>query len=167
VTNSQAVSAVSSFPVWKTVRLATQKSADGYRKAMGSIKNTIGYCANDILGTPAFTCAIEETDIDLVVLSGAELGFGEVVEYGAICARARALGLELCSAEIGPALRLAYKDQPEGEQLIIAMHAIIDSGDILRVFGLENGGGLWLSTFRGYPGCKWHPTYRFVFVRPK
>jgi hypothetical protein len=77
------------------------------------------------------------------------------------------LELELRSAEVGPALRLAYKDQPKGEQLIIAMHAITDSGDILRVFGLENGGGLRLSAFRGYPDYKWHPNYRFVFVRPK
>jgi len=156
------------FPIWKTVKLGLHKSTDEYRKAMKSAKNKVGDWANDILGKPAFTCATEETDVDLVVLSVAELGFKDGAKYSEICARALELGLELCPAEVGPALRLAYKDQPRGEWLIIAMEAIAGSGGDLHVFDVEHDlGELWLFGSHGHPEYFWDSAYRFVFVRRK
>jgi hypothetical protein len=69
-------------------------------------------------------------ELDLVVLSVFELGFGDQashndIKLGAavevslhdIYARAIALGFDLCPAKVGPALRLNYLDQPLGEFL--------------------------------------------------
>lgn len=77
---------------------------------------------------PAFTCAKKQEEVDLVVVSVGELGFKDVALYKDICARAAEFGLDLCPAEVGPALRLAYDDQPLGEWLYIAMEATTDSG---------------------------------------
>ena len=58
----------------------------------------IGDWSNDALGkTP---CAQEETEVDLVLLSVKELGFGNGAHYKDICAKALQVGLEL-----GPAAR--------------------------------------------------------------
>ena len=165
---AQVVRDVCEHLTWRTIRLGLLKNANEYCKAMESANIQIGHCAVGILDKPALTFAAKETDVDLVVLSGAQLDFKKVAQYGEICARALGFGLELCPAEVGPALRLAYKDQPPGGWLNIAMAPITNSDGILRVFGLDTlGRQLWLSGFRGYPDYQWHPQYRFVFVRPR
>ena len=62
-----------------------------------------------------------------MALSVKELGFNDGAYYKDICTKALELGLELCPAEVGPALRLVYKDQSRGEWLRIAMEAITGS----------------------------------------
>src|SRR5216683_1472564 len=160
---------VSNFKTWKTIRLGLYKTADAYRKAMTDAGMNVFSWTQRILWHVA--TATEETDADLVVLSVAELGFKEGATYSGICARALELGLELCPAEVGPALRLAYKDQPLGEWLIIAMEAITDSADggllVFRV-GHGNRGRLWwLGANPGHPHYFWTSEDRFVFVRRK
>ena len=60
----------------------------------------------------------------IVFLSVFELGFGDEASLHDIYARAVALGFELCPAEVGPALRLNYLDQPPGDFLHIAMKPV-------------------------------------------
>ena len=68
----------------------------------------IGDWADEILGRPAFPFRRAKTELDLVVITVAQLGFGEQgAALGHIHARAIAFGLELCPAEVGPILRLA------------------------------------------------------------
>lgn len=74
------------------------------------------------------------------------------------------LGLELCPAETGPLLRLAYKDQPYGEYLRIAMEQISGSDGVPDVFLLyHRDGGLWLLERWAGPGGGWDPGDEFVF----
>ena len=76
--------------------------------------------ADEILRRPAFPFIKTRAELDLVVLSVLELGFGDrasrydldlgttvQVALHDVYARAIALGFELCPAEVGPALRIA------------------------------------------------------------
>lgn len=157
------------FPVWKTVKLGTCKTPDEYRKALKKAGRRIGDFGDDILGR--ITCSKEEIDLDLVVRSVADLGFKNGACYVDICAKAQELGLELCPAEVGPALSLQYGDQPKDEWIRIAMEAIADHDGRfgrLGVFGVEHvGGGLWLYGSGGRPDDVWIAGGRCVFGRRK
>ena len=86
----------------------------------------IGDLAGEALARPAFKLASIKTEVDLVVLSPAELGLtAEFVSLRDIYDRAEKLGLFLAPAEVGPALRLQYRDQPIGEFLHIGMKPIV------------------------------------------
>ncbi len=161
------------FKIWKTLKLRTGIDADGYRKTIkgkkvGSKKMDIGDYANDILGKPAFAVVTEETELDLVVVSVAELGFKNGAKLKDIYDRAKEKGLQLCPNQVGPELRLQYEDQPNGEWLVIGMEPITDSDGGLYVFYVEhNVSDLWLSTHYDYPGLLWFSNDRFVFVLPR
>lgn len=159
---------VPEFKVFKTLKLRTGMDAKGYRKAIEEKKMRIGYCADDILGKPAFSVATEEMELDLVVVSVKELTGKDEAPLIEIYARAKERGLGLCPNEVGPSLRLQYADQPNGEWLIIGMEPIADSDGYLELFYLEHSDdGLWLYTRYGRPGSVWRGCYRFVFVRPR
>lgn len=156
------------FPVWKTVRLGIYKNADGYRKALKKAGLRLSDWASDMMGKSAFTCAKQGTELDLVRLTVAELGFKDGARYADICAKALELGLGLCPAEVGPALRLQYDDQPRDEWVRVGMEAITDSDGSLSIFAVGYGSdGLWLGGIRGRPGSVYYAVYRFVFVRRK
>lgn len=156
------------YAVWKTITLGTHKDLKALKAALKSAKCKVSDYANDLLGKPAFTLASEPTEVDLVVRSVKELGFEGNATYAQICAKAVELGLELCPAEVGPALRLAYNDQPRDEWLRIAMEAITGSGGDRRIFDVgHDGDGLWLDWNGGHPGSVWDPDFRFVFVLPR
>lgn len=128
----------------------------------------IGDWGNDILGKPAFTVSSEEVEVELVVVSVAELGFKDGATRKKIYQRAQEFGLDLCPNEVGPQLRLQYKDQPKGEWLLIAMEPIADSDGYLKVFRVAHDDDeLWLHGIYGYPDRFWVGGRRFVFVRRK
>ena len=153
------------FQIWKTITLGLYESAKAYRKTLIKAGFAIGDWSSDILNK--IQVSQTRVQLDLVILSVAELGFGEATPRDKIYARAKELGLELCPAEVGPALRLAYPNQPYVEWLRIAMDPIPDSGGDLGVFGVDrDSGDPWLSGCYGVPGYLWNPGYRFVFVLP-
>lgn len=155
------------FRTWKTIKLGLHRSPKDYRKAIKSAGMEISGWGNDILNKT--TCFQEEVEVDLVVLSVAELGFEDGATYRNICARASELGLNLCPNELGPALREQYPDQPRGEWLIVAMDAVSDSDGYLRLFrvGHDGRGRRDLFGVNGYPGCFWRADRRVVFLRRK
>jgi len=159
------------FPVWRTLKLGTGlKTADDFRKAVRDCGMKISDWANDILGKPVFTVATEETEVDLVKVTVAELGFKEGARRDQIYERAKELGLELCPSEVGPQLRLQYKDQPNGEWLLIGMEPIRYSDGGLDVFRVARAGdGRWLDSDydSGRPALVWYAVPQWVFVRPR
>jgi hypothetical protein len=161
------------FPIWKTVKLGTYKSPDGYRRALKQAHISIGDWSNDILDRISY--AQQEVEVNLVVLSVFELGFNRSAKYKDLCVKALELGLQLCPAEVGPALRLSYKDQPGGERLRIAMKAITESHgrcdsifEVVHEEELEyDEDELWLGANCGVPDMCRRLRSRFVFVRPE
>src|SRR3989338_9444069 len=154
---------------FKTINLGTGlKTADYFRKSLRDSGNKVSSEANGILGNYAFTVAVKKIKIDLAIKSVGEIGFKDGATRQKIYGRANELGLDLCPAEVGPQLRLQYKDQPEEEQLIVAMNPIAVSGGALELFFVErDDSGLWLGGFCGDPGRILHADYRFVFARRK
>lgn len=157
------------WSVFKTLKLGTgPKTADDFRAALVASGMKIGDWANDILGKPEFTVATKEAEVDLVIVSVAELGFKKGATREKIYAKAKELGLDLCPAEVGPQLRLQYKDQSLNEWLAIGMEPIRHSDGNLDLFNVErNGDGLWLYSYYDSPGDVWNSDDRFVFVRRK
>jgi hypothetical protein len=169
--------------VWKAITVGGSKGVNAVRKAMETTPCPIeiGDDADEILGRPAFPFIKKPVELDLVVLSVFELGFGDQdarndVELGAsvevslhdIYARALSLGFELCPAEVGPALRLQYLDQPPGEFLQIAMNPVARyTGELIRFRVAKAGFGLLLLGSDGDLATTVPGAFRFVFVRPR
>jgi hypothetical protein len=113
--------------------------------------------------------AVVACDLELVVVTVRELGFTSDTRLDKIVARAQArFGLELCPAGVGPALRMALKNQPMDEWLVIAMKPITVSVGVSRVFRVDrDSDGLWLETHYGRAGYQFAPGASLVFVRGK
>src|SRR5262249_34541308 len=62
------------FQIWRTISLGTYNGVDAYRDALDLARIRIGNSADEILGRPAFPYAKMKTDVELAVLSAAELG---------------------------------------------------------------------------------------------
>jgi hypothetical protein len=154
-------------PVWKTISVGTTASALALRNALDAANCGVGDLAEQILARPAFTVSRTRLDVDLVPLSGVELGFAaKQVPLTAIYEQARKLGFELAAAEIGPQLRLQYADQPIGEFMHIAMEPIRTWSGEPVIFVVANGGaGLILIGQQVEPDTEVPATSRFAFVR--
>ena len=137
------------------------------RNALDAAGCDIGDLAEEILARPAFTLTSTKMDVDLVVLSAAELGVSiDTTSLADLYARAQYRGLVLAPAEVGPLLRLQYFDQPIGEVLHVGMKPISMWRGDPAIFVLVNGGaGLILIGQNG--NVEIPATSRFLFVRPR
>ena len=113
------VRSVDAVPVWKTITVGTFANSLALRNALDAAGCGIGDRAEEILARPAFTVSATKTDVELVAVSAAELGFQtDTASLADIYARAQQLGFGLAAAEVAPQLRLQYFDQPIGEFLV-------------------------------------------------
>jgi hypothetical protein len=128
----------------------------------------IGDLADEAMHRPAFTVAKSKSDVDVVVLSAAQLGVGETgASRQEILARARRLGFDLCPPEAAVQLRLQYLDQPVGEFLDVAMEPIMTYGGHPVSFTLANGGaGLMLIGYIATEDTIVRQGGKLVFARP-
>src|SRR5215831_13855991 len=84
----------------------------------------IGNAADEILGRPAFNYARQRLDVELTLVSAAQLGIEAESTLADLYHRARQAGLVLSPPDVGPQLRLDYHDQPLGESLLVAMEPV-------------------------------------------
>ncbi len=162
--------AVESPLVWKSLTLGLYKSADEYRRAIQREPKYIevSKSAQSMLNAVEFAWSPDLIDVDLVTIRVIDLGFPEGGHFDAICDRAAVRGLRMCRPEVGPALRIALLDQPEGDTLYVAMNPI-DVAPFSYVFGVESD-NFRLSLFGfSIPQSRqindWNA--RFVFERPR
>lgn len=157
------------FLIWKTIKIGTgPKTAGDFTKAIKKKKMIIDKFGADILNRSKLTTAKREKEIDLVMLTLAQLGFKNGAELNKIYAKAKKLGLKLCPPEVGPQLRLQYIDQPKGEWVVFGMKPIRDSEGNLCVFGVgcDDFEQLWLGGFFN-PEPIWKAGSRWAFVYPR
>jgi hypothetical protein len=160
---NKAVSMVkSTFPVWKTVTVGIHESAGAWIRTLTGSGFKVGDWAKDLLSK--ITKFQLPSEVSFIKATLAELGFTKSATITEIIARIKELGYELCEPDDAPALRLAYKDQPCGEYLYIAMEPIRDSDGDLEVFKLNHDvNGVWLHSACANPGDTWNPDASFVF----
>lgn len=115
-----------------------------------------------------FTTLSDQQTLSLVRVKVSDLGLTDDPTTEQIYAKANALGLGLCPAEVGPYLRLAYKDKPLDEVLFVGMKPIIASDGHQGVFRLDLGGdGSWLRRNWAAPDNQWLPSDWIVFSLSK
>ena len=168
LTSQRPIKSARDIPAWKTITIGSFADSITLRDALDAKGCSVGGQAAEILARPAFTVSSQKTDVELVSVSPAQLGFtSDRVPLANIYARARSLGLELAAAEVGPQLRIQYVDQPMGEFLTIGMEPIRTWGGDLIVLNVANGGaGLILIGQDGRAGADIPAATRFVFTRP-
>ena len=156
--------------VFKTIKLGTGlRTADDFSRALAENGYGVSDWAKDILGKPEFMVASREIEVDLVVLTTAQLtGNSQGGTTAEVFAGAKRIGLDKCSAEVGPQLRLQYKDQPKVEWLLVGMDPIAGSHGYPDVFNVGHDvEDLWLSAYCGNPDSVWDADNRWVFCRRK
>lgn len=154
---------------WKTITIGEFANSLALRNALDDAGCGIGDLAEEILARPTFTVTSTKIDVDLIVVSAAELGVQtETTSLADLYARAHKRGLMIAPAEVGPLLRLHYLDQPIGEFLHVGMKPINTWTGDPTIFVLVNGGaGLILIGSNGSADAEIRATSRFIFVRPR
>jgi len=156
------------FQIWRTITLGAYEGVDAYRRALDSAGIKIGEAADEILGRPAFPNGGTKKDLELVLLTAADLGVEPESSLADVYTRAGQVGLELCPAEAALQLRLDYRNQPPGEALHIAMQPVTTYRGAPVILTLANlaSTGLLLIGSDGRSGFMVPSTFRFVFALP-
>jgi hypothetical protein len=156
-------------PVWKTITVGTFANSFALRDALDAASCGIGDSAAEIIARPTFALYATKTDLELIAVSAAELGFQtDTASLASIYARAQQLGFGLAAPEVAPQLRLQYFDQPIGEFLIIGMEPIKTWNGEPIILTVANGGaGLILIGQDGSADAEIPVVSRFLFVRSK
>ncbi len=89
-----------------------------------------------------FIDTLNQGCISTAILTVENLGFKDGAKFNEIIKKAHEWGFELCSAEVGPQLRVQYRKQPEGENLFIAMNPLSVYGE-QRIFAVQKSSYLF------------------------
>ncbi|SHR48748.1 Uncharacterised protein [Mycobacteroides abscessus subsp. abscessus] len=126
-----------------------------------------------------FTTSETKYSLETVELTVGNLGFLEGATTNQIYKRASELGLGLCPVELGPHLRLAYHDQPEGGlgnplqkqqapsgSITIASEILTEEDDFPKGFYLRRiNGVLWLRGYFADHLHVWNADDHFIFSK--
>jgi hypothetical protein len=163
------VRSAAAVPVWKTITVGTFANSIALGNALNAAGCDVENSAGEILARPDFTHSAIMTNVELLAVSAAELGFeADTASLADIYARAQKLGFGFAAAEVAPQLRLQYFDQPIGEFLIIGMEPITTWNGEPVILNVANGGaGLILFGQDGSADAEISVASRFIFVRSK
>ncbi len=156
---------ISNWKIWKTIKLGGIKTADDFHKKLDLC---CGYIAA-LIDRVNYSVTEAETEVDLVLVTVAELGFENGASRPDIYERAQKLGLILCSAEVGPQLRIQYRDQPVNQWIYIGMNPVEIGAwkPVIPRVGVTCFCEPWLDAWDGYPD-NFSESYRYwVFAKPR
>lgn len=139
----------------------------------------LNQAAEALFADPRFTTLGARHVIRIAALSVAELGFGEGATYGQLITRALESGLVECPLELGPHLRMQFRNQPDGADEMLKTRGRAPAGSITvasspldghdetaKGFYLRRAGSvLWLRGYWSSPGHIWSPDAVLVFTR--
>lgn len=110
------------FKTWKTIKLSTlHKIAHDFRLATRDTEMVIDEWADEFISD---LVSDKEVEVELVVVSVADLGYENGAPRKDVFIRAHEFGLGFCTLDVVLQLRSQYTDQPKGEMLVIAMEPI-------------------------------------------
>lgn len=158
------------WSVWRQIKNGTHGSVDGLIAATEADGECfVGGDARRILYRSEFVMAPTEVDVELVLVTGRNFGHPARITTRQVYDAADLAGLDKCLAEDGPQLRRVYKDQPDYEQVRVAMESVED-GDHLNVFLLaraHGNGKPFLDAIFNEPDCMWGGDTLWAFRRRK
>ncbi len=159
--------AVLKVAVLWAITVGTFADSFALSNALDTVGCGIGTPAGEILARPTFTLSATKTNVELFVVSAAQLGFEtDTASLAEIYTRAQQLGFGLAAAEVAAQLRLQYFDQPVGEFLIIGMEPIKTRNGEPIILTVANGGaGLILIGQDGSADAQISVVSPFLFVR--
>lgn len=135
--------------------------------------------ANRLFSDDRFTTTATRHILSTVELTVGSLGYPQGAPWEEIRARSDQLGLDVCPLELGPHLRLAYLDQPEGSfgdpprehrapfgSVTVVSKPLDEDPDTPKGFYLRRiDGVLWLRGYRSERTYVWDPGDHLVFCR--
>jgi hypothetical protein len=150
-------------------------------QALQSHAIAINVSAEQLFASDHFTTSETPYAVTTVELTVRHLGCLRGATLPELYARAGERGLGLCPLELGPHLRLQYRDQPEGAwgkprrrhqapygSITIASEQRTQDDDVPQGFYLRRiKGVLWLRGYRAGPQHVWEPDDHFIFVTPQ
>ncbi|HVN26297.1 MAG TPA: hypothetical protein VMT99_01420 [Candidatus Paceibacterota bacterium] len=165
------IEGVNPFRTWKTIKLGgnTQSGMDGTGSG-DRLLSILNFCDIDVSDLAEdivrkMPLARAEAMIPLVLVSGHELGFNAPATQEEIYARARACGLDVVPAEVGPQLRLQYKQRETG-WVAIGMQPVESEGYMrILIVGVAEGRVTFLTAVESLND--WSPEVRWVFTNAK
>lgn len=134
--------------------------------------------AKTLFDSDLFVISREKYNLNVVELKVVELGFPHGAKMKEIINKAKAFRLSLCPLELGPYLRLAYHEQPEGNNssnaklnqapegsVTVISKPLLDNDDFPKGFYLRKiDGFLWLRGYIADDEHVWNPSDRLIFV---
>lgn len=167
--------------VSKTIKIGTGKKEDeDFRSAMESVGREVEGHAIGCMGDLNFNVSKVEREIDLVIMTIAELGIAgkapmsemrleeednskKSATQREVYERIRELGCEICPMDTAPELGSQYSEQPVGEFLI----ALSDLGAGFVFTLAHDKTGKRFSIDLTFPERRWSVEYRVAFVKPR
>jgi hypothetical protein len=133
--------------------------------------------AEQLFASERFTTAATRYAVVTVELSVGALGFPQGATTAALVARAADHGLDRCPLELGPHLRVQYREQPEGYvgqpvrqhqapsgSITIVSAPLSDDDTVPKGFYLRRiNGVLWLRGYRAGADHIWEPDDQLIF----
>ncbi len=165
----ESVEMFTSFPDKKIIRQTIPIGGISINRLKQQLKDSkidVNPGVVEMMERREFTVEPNKRNLNIVTLNMSDLGLRRYPTNDQVTEKVLDFGLELCPFEVGPHLRLLYKDQPYGEWLFVGSKTLRGPGGFPSVFKLTKyNHGLYLGYARLEHG--WGDDNRVIFSIPE